>query len=273
MCLIIFLGAAGFVFYQGWTQFKVPRDSVGIVVSKTGGIAFDKPVTHDKFSWNWEFLLPTNAELKIFSVKPCSFDKTAKGILPSGEEYSRVYDGQASFAYELGFSLVLKAGTEQIAFLLKNQEIRTQEDLEKVLDRNAGILANLAAQKVLDGAISKRVTSFDGAQDTAKKAAGGAAASLKDKFTLEDMVLTKYSVPDIDLYNSAAASYADFIKSLKENAALAAQREAEESSRFKMTIQKMETLGETLKKYPELSDILKNSDNINKTLETIDSLR
>ena len=56
------------------------------------------------------------------------------------------------------------------------------------------------------------------------------------------------------------------------SARASAQREAEENSRFKTTMQKMESLGETLKKYPELSDMIKNSDNINKTLQTIDSI-
>ena len=86
------------------------------------------------------------------------------------------------------------------------------------------------------------------------------------------MTLKKYSVPDIALYKKAAASFEEYAKALSEIAAKNAQREVEENSRFKTTMQKMESLGETLKKYPELSDMIKSSDNINKTLQTIDSI-
>ena len=89
---------------------------------------------------------------------------------------------------------------------------------------------------------------------------------------IQSVTLKKFSVPDIALYKKAAASYEEYAKALSDAAAKNAQKEAEESSRFKATMQKMESLGETLKKYPELSDMIKNSDNINKTLQTIDSI-
>ncbi len=98
LCLIILLAAGGFAFYLGWSQFKVEPGNVGILVSKTSGTN-PVPITHDRFSWNWEFLIPTNASLLTFSPKPYTFEKVVGGVLPSGKEYEKVYGEAVDFSY------------------------------------------------------------------------------------------------------------------------------------------------------------------------------
>ena len=262
--LLILLAFAGFVFYTGWTQFKVDSGNVGIVVSKTGGVN-PNPITHDKFSWSWEFLLPTNARVVNFTPKTLSFQKSSSGLLPSGAEYSKVYNGEADFSYSFDFTIEAKASLDQICALLKAGEIKSQDDLEKFLERKAENFASLAAQKILSASLSGQEVDFSKAQSLAEEAA-------KDTSEIQAVTIKKFSVPDFALYKKAAASYEAYAKALSEAAAKNAQKEAEESSRFKTTMQKMESLGETLKKYPELYDMIKNSDNINKTLQTIDSI-
>ena len=271
MCLVILLGFSGFVFYTGWTQFKVPAGQVGIVVSKTSGIS-QTPVTNDKFSWSWEFLLPTNARLELFSPKTESFSQTVSGSLPSAKEYARIFNGEADFSYALEFSVEAKASLEQTRALLRDGDIKGQEDLDKVLARSAENFAALAAQKILTAALSDTGCAFEDAQKIAGQAAKDFSSEQGAKVQVAAVTLKKYSVPDIALYKKAAASYEEFAASMAISARASAQREAEENSRFKTTMQKMESLGETLKKYPELSDMIKNSDNINKTLQTIDSI-
>ena len=255
MCLIILLSFGGYVFYTGWTQFKVPSGNVGIVVSKTSGVNAN-PVTHDKFSWAWEFLLPTNARIECFSPKTENFQKAVHGFLPSGKEYAKVFNGGADFSYDFEFSVDAKASVEEICALLKDGDIQNQNDLDALLDRSAENFSSVAAQKILSAAVSSAEIDFAKAQEIAA----------------QSVTLKKYSVPDIALYKKAAASFEEYAKALSEIAAKNAQREVEENSRFKTTMQKMESLGETLKKYPELSDMIKSSDNINKTLQTIDSI-
>ena len=270
-CFVILLAFAGFVFYTGWTQFKVPVGDVGIVVSKTSGLNPD-PVTHDKFSWSWEFLLPTNASLIVFSPKVESFSKTFSGTLPSGAEYSKVFNGEADFSYKLDFCVEAKASVEQISALLKEGQIKSQAELDSFLERGAGNFCVLAGQKILSFALSSDSCDFEKAQSLADQSALDFSSRQKNSFDIVSCALKNFSVPDFALYKKAAASYEEYSKTLSEAALKAAQKEAEESSRFKTTIQKMESLGETLKKYPELSEMIKNSDNINKTLQTIDSI-
>lgn len=271
LSLVILLGFSGFVFYTGWTQFKVDSGNVGIVVSKTGGVN-PNPITHDKFSWSWEFLLPTNARVVNFVPKTLSFQKSSSGLLPSGGEYAKVFNGAADFSYAFDFSIDVKASIDEICALLKAGEIKSQDDLEKLLERKAENFASLASQKILSAALSSAGTDFSKAQSLVDDAAKEYSGAQKGSFEIQSVTLKKFSLPDIALYKKAAASYEEYAKALSDAAAKNAQKEAEESSRFKTTMQKMESLGETLKKYPELSDMIKNSDNINKTLQTIDSI-
>lgn len=272
LSLIILLAFGGYVFYTGWTQFKVESGNVGIVVSKTSGVNMT-PVTHDKFSWAWEFLLPTNASVVNFTPKTESFDKTVSGLLPSGKEYSSVFNGNADFSYSLEFVVDVKASVEQICDLLKSGDIKSQADLDSLLSRSAEKFASVAAQNILSAALSGQGVDFAKAQSLAEQSLKDFAASSNSKVDIQSVTVKKYSVPDIALYKKAAASYEEYAKTLSELAVKSAQKEAEEKSRFQTTMQKMESLGETLKKYPELSDMIKSSDNINKTLQTIDSIQ
>ncbi len=272
LCLLILLGFSGYVFYTGWTQFKVPAGQVGIVVSKTSGIDSNL-ATNDKFSWNWEFLLPTNARVAVFSPKTESFSKKVSGFLPSAKEYSKAFGGEADFSYSFEFSVDAKASVEQIRALLKAGDIKGQEDLDALLDRGAENFCSLAAQKILSAALSDQGADFSAAQKIAGQTAQEFSDAADAKFSVQTVTLKKYSVPDFALYKKAADSYQEYAKVLTDAARLSAQKEAEESSRFKTAMQKMESLGETLKKYPELSDMIKSSDNINKTLQTIDSIQ
>ena len=116
-CVFILAVFTGAVFYVGWTQFRVKPDTIGIVVSKTSGVD-EKPVLNGEFAWHWQFLLPTNATLKTFHIKPYSTQKTISGTLPSGEAYASIYNAQGlepnlltgviyAIATSIGFALAL----------------------------------------------------------------------------------------------------------------------------------------------------------------------
>lgn len=263
-CLLIILAAGAFAFYTGWSQFKVEPGNVGILFSKTSGVN-PAPITHDKFSWNWELLLPTNAKLMEFSQKPYTFEKKVEGVFPSGKEYAKVFNGAADFSYWYNFSITLSCTADQIMELVKSKEIASQEDLEKYLDRNAQIVCNNAAAALVEG-IFKNESSHN-ISAIIKSATDGCKNCDVDSATISSS-----SVPDVELYLRAKASYDDYIAKLEAAAQEAAKHEAEDASRFNTTIKKMESLGETLKKYPELSDVIKNSDNVTKVLDKIDSI-
>lgn len=274
-CLIIILCFAAFVFYTGWTQFKVPAGSVGILVSKTSGVK-EMPASNERFSWDWEWLLPTNAELKIFSQKAVNFEKSVAGVLPSGREYAAVFGDGLDFSYRFNFAVSVVPSEGDILRLVKEKKLSGEADLEKYFEDAAETAARQAVtdiiERILDSDESASIRGIvDGSRALAVTRDGGSSdgGNTDASFSLS---LKDYSLPDISLYRQAAESYVEYARQRQADAAESARKAEEETSRFNQTIRKMETLGDTLKKYPELSDILKNSDSINRTLQTIDSL-
>lgn len=131
--LALFSGA---VFYIGWTQFKIKPENIGVVISKTNGI--DKvPVENGKFSWHKQFLLPTNAQLKSFSIKPVNTLKTVSGAILS------IYGDNT---YSFDFTISLTVSPQVIPILLEENKISDSEDLSKYLTNAADTIAQLSAE-------------------------------------------------------------------------------------------------------------------------------
>ena len=147
-CVVILAVFTGVVFYTGWTQFKVKPDTIGIVVSKTNGVD-EKPVLNGEFSWHWQFLLPTNATLKTFHIKPFTVQKTITGTLPSGEAYASIYNAQGLFDYSFTFEISLTLSPEALVELMELNKITDDSDLETYLEGAAGTLAQHAASYIL----------------------------------------------------------------------------------------------------------------------------
>ena len=147
-CVFILAIFSGVIFYFGWTQFRVKPDTIGIVVSKTNGID-DKPVQNGEFAWHWQFLLPTNATLKTFHIKPVESVKTISGALPSGEAYAAIYGAEGLFNYSFTFNISLTVSPEAVVELMKLNKITDDSDLGAYLEGAAGTLAQHAANFIL----------------------------------------------------------------------------------------------------------------------------
>ena len=138
--LIIF---SAFVFFFGWTQYRVKPGEFGVVISKTNGID-ETPIQNGEFSWYWQFLLPTNAILKTFTVEPVFVTKQIKGTLPSGEFYAS-FNQKETFDYSFEFSMSLTVSEQNVITLLKENKITTQNDLSQYISNCADTIAQLAA--------------------------------------------------------------------------------------------------------------------------------
>jgi len=146
--LFILAVFSGVVFYIGWTQIRVKPGNIGVVISKTSGIS-EKPVINGEKSWYWEFLLPTNAELRQFSIEPVNTKKTVKGQLPSGEVYTAIYNSSDAFSYFFDFSLEVTISPESVIDLLLENKISSNDDLSEYLNKAADTIAQLAADYYL----------------------------------------------------------------------------------------------------------------------------
>ena len=150
-CLFILAVFTGAVFYIGWTQFRVKPDTMGVVVSKTSGVD-SKPVLNGEFAWHWQFLLPTNATLKIFQIKPVSLQKTVNGTLPSGEAYASIYGAQGLFDYSFTFDILLTLSPEAVVELMQENKVTDDKDLTEYLEGAGSTLTQKAANYILSRA-------------------------------------------------------------------------------------------------------------------------
>ena len=150
-CVFILAVFTGAVFYVGWTQFRVKPDTFGVVISKTSGVD-KKPVLNGQFAWHWQFLLPTNASLKIFQIKPLSVQKTVSGTLPSGEAYASIYGAQGLFDYSFTFDILLTLSPEAVVELMQQNKVTDDKDLTEYLEGAGSTLAQKAANYILSRA-------------------------------------------------------------------------------------------------------------------------
>lgn len=150
-CVIILAVFTGVVFFIGWTQFKVAPDTIGIVVSKTNGVE-EKPVVNGEFSWYWQFLLPTNATLKTFEIKPVTVQQKISGTLPSGEAYASIYNAPGLFDYSFTFEIQLTVSPEAVVQLIKLNKVTDDNSLSVYLEGVAKTLAQYASDYILNRA-------------------------------------------------------------------------------------------------------------------------
>ena len=148
VCVFILAVFTGVVFYIGWTQFRVKPNQMGIVISKTHGID-EKPVLNGEFAWHWQFLLPTNAEVRTFEIKPVNVEKTVTGTLPSGEAYAALYNADKLFDYSFSFDISLTVSPQSVVELVSLNKITNDSDLEAYLEGAAATLAQLASDYIL----------------------------------------------------------------------------------------------------------------------------
>lgn len=216
--IIIFIFALA-VFYIGWTQIKIRPNHIGVVVSKTGGVS-PKVAESGTFSWYWEFLLPTNAELRLYSVLPYHFTRKITGELPSAETYRAFSSFRPDFSYSADVSITVEISKKGIYELCKKNAISDQASLDHYMEKMADFLTE-EALKTLNAHYS----------DDAKPSQtpfyldSRTVFSNSDFYTQKDfseIEITEFSItnqhmPDADLYRAAKKSAVTFFSSQNFN--------------------------------------------------------
>ncbi|MBR5645511.1 MAG: hypothetical protein IKX23_02580 [Treponema sp.] len=139
ICFLILLIFGGFCFFKGWTTIRVDADKIGIVKSKLKGIR-EEPVENGKFSWYWDFLIPTNAKLIKFSIAPVSTNKTI-----SGKSSGSGINSNFSFTYSISVSY----SAQNVLDMIKDNIISSQDDLEKYIQNAVDAICQQASNHIL----------------------------------------------------------------------------------------------------------------------------
>jgi len=263
----ILIIALGFAFYLGWSQFKVAPGSCGVLVSKTSGVS-STPIMPGKFSWNWEFLLPTNAQLKVFSVEPKTIKKNVSGSLPSSEIYSNQISEKPNFSYDFEYEINLSYTPSKIVSLVKESSLKNNDDLNTLLDTQAQKIASDLTEMIFvelekDSSIVSNIQSFVDSY-VKKTSADYSIVSINAKVN---------KIPDIKLYRIAKDSFEKYQAEVEKALAEKAATQAADISSYDASMIKLDKLGAILKKYPELVEIFKSTGNVSSILEQVNSIR
>ena len=243
LIILILFGAA--VFYLGWVQFDVPIGNYGLMLSKTSGV-YPELIHSGKFLWRWERLLPTNTQLRLFSLDPVVQTDTFSSSLPSAQLYATKLEGNPDFTYTITVESTGKIQPQDLIPLVEQHNLQDQEALEKLIrdeihQFNVAVTAYLLEETQNDttGLRIQTVTTQELVEATA----------FTERAPWLEIVSTdirNVKMPDASLYLTAKNAY---LNSIIEGTG---SQEITESNNFTALV----NLGEILTKYPALVEFM-----------------
>lgn len=263
--LLLLVAACAAAFFVGYSPMHVPHDTVGVLVSKTSGVS-EKPIEAGKFQWNWQLLLPTNAKIRSFSVKPYTYSKIKNGDLPGAEVYSEMFSNKPSFKYSFNLNFELKCQPQEFVKLVKESDILNDSDLRakyeaiaeeivsKITDKIFAQFTNAGDKKLVDFEAIKQdiITEYENLD-----------------FSIASLNISDIKIPDIDIYKTARNMYAKHMSEIEAELEKLTAAQAKDISDNTKSISKLEKFGKVIKENPELAELLKSSKDLSDTLKTI----
>jgi len=267
--IIILLLFCGVVFYFGWVQFAVPMGNCGILISKTSGIR-QEPIISGQFAWCWERLIPTNTELRIFSLEGVSLKDTISATLPSGGTYSSFLSGNPDFSYSITMETSARIKPESLVKLVEQEDLKTQEDLERAIKAQIRQFNASAVEFILQNAQKNSSETITLKPLSTQELIEGTSG----KTGFEDIEIlfseaSNVKIPDMTLYQYAKNLYMEKTEDSEPNPASTLSSSISNPKNEK--IESLSQLGELLTAYPALADYLNsNIDNLEKALSVIE---
>ncbi|MBO4385996.1 MAG: hypothetical protein J5817_03165 [Treponema sp.] len=269
--VIVILIACAAIFFIGWVQFLVKPGYCGVLTSKTSGIHKEALVS-GKFAWRWEKLLPTNAQVHLFSLSPYKSRQSEEGVLPSGELYASKLDGNAVFSYKFDMDISLELSPENIHALFSANKIASQDDLNSWFNSKAKLVSAAVADRVIKQKTGESPLKKVVFSDAELSSLSAELSSELEGGKISSVDISSAKIPDFELYNMAKNSYSAYQKELdaklKELASAQAKTLAEENR----SMQQLEKFANLLKEYPQLESLAK-SDNFSQIINALNTAR
>ena len=259
--LIFIILLAGTVLYFGWV--KVPENSYGVFFSTITG--YDKNILETgNFYFRWQKLIPKNSNTYIINNSFRKRDITIKGLLPSGDVYSQVLQGNPNFSYSVSIAVTYSINKDFVKEYVKGKEANALSDqtgIDNFFNQTDKSIQSLIKNYIEIGFL----TNLQGTQSNANIELNTFSSEmLKEKIlaNISGIIISELSVidryfPDINLYRVAAKQYTEISNDRKrillEAELKTASKDAELARRFE-TLQKY---GELLDKYPILIEYFK----------------
>jgi hypothetical protein len=252
--LVFLLIIGGAVFFLGWTQSSVPPGSWGVLRSKTHGT--DSTVIREgNIRWVWYKLIPRNVTIVVFNLTEVTIPIEITGALPSGDIYSAMAGLRSDFSYNLSASVSFKLKGESLPALVEQENLLSQEDLEKYITKLKGEIENHA--RGLLWVYGERESVLREAQQT------GTIRVLETELLsafpdIEDFNCTVKTLrfPDFLLYEELRSLYRDYLAAQRSDLRGDITVLAAETVQNRRRFDELTNYGELLTKYPILLQYL-----------------
>lgn len=254
LLFLVVLGIAGF--FLGWAQLTVPPGSFGVMRSKTHGL--DAQVIRDgEFRWIWYKLIPTNAEISVYTIDQVRRPIRSSGSLPSGQIFAELAGIEADFSWEITGELSFNIRPDALPEFTARHHVndnaglrRAEEDLavrieQLVIDRLRTLVNNENDELIESLLIAGTIPELE--------------REIQRAFPeIENLNSTIRTIryPDFVLYRSLRELYRQYID--WQNFILSDDilREAERRIQTRMRMEELRLYGELLTRFPVLLDFL-----------------
>ncbi len=263
--LLLLILLAGALFYIGWMQYRIDRNEIGVVHTKTVGY-LDAPVIPGEFYWTPWRLIPRNVTLITIPAAPNTLRISHKGTLPSGELYSYYLQGHPDFTYSLDMTVTFSIKSDHAVDLVKHEDLST-ETYQAWLDRKRTTIR----QRSMELLLGHIIASADALQAEDRADSFLDASTLRGDLeahlpgiTIQSLVIDSLTLPDLSLYVQARESYYRALTAQQQTLEDALEEFSTDRAELEMYLQKLEKYGRLFTQYPALLDYLE--------LHSLDSL-
>ena len=255
---LIVLACAASVFFFGWTQFSVPAGKYGVMLSKSGGY-YPQAIMPGNFTWRWERIVPTNAQILVFDLTPRQVNYTADGSLPSADRYGKVLNTKDDFSWGFGMDALVTLKPEQLVPVVEKNTIQTQEALESYIDSHIrAILQTIMyryVSELVDNPYEYQQVKTD-YHTLSEKIKDELTKAIGQDFAVEAVTLTKLTIPDIHTYKIAEQAYNQYEQQREMLLAETAAKEAQYAASEQFQIDRLTKWGDFLAKYPHIIELI-----------------
>ena len=255
---LIVLACAAAVFFFGWTQFSVPAGKYGVMLSKSGGY-YPQAIMPGNFTWRWERIVPTNAQILVFDLTPRQVNYTADGTLPSADRYAKVLNTKDDFSWSFGMDTLVTLKPGQLVSIVEKNTIQTQEALESYIDSHIQAMLQTIMYRYVSELIDNPYEYQQIKTDyhiLSEKIKGELAKTAGQDFSVEAVTLTKLTIPDIHTYKIAEQAYNTYEQQREMLLAETAAKEAQYSASEQFQIDRLTKWGDFLAKYPHIIELI-----------------
>ncbi|MDR0474311.1 MAG: hypothetical protein LBH43_11650 [Treponema sp.] len=256
--LIILLILAGAGLYFGWAQAKVPPGSYGVLRTKTHGT--DPDIIRDgEFRWIWYKLIPTNAELLVFTPRRINRPFNFIGTLPSGRHYAALAGINTDFSWEVKGSFSFSVKPESLPSLAEKENLADEGAFTALEDRFAGSIEDFITRYLYSLAEDEpEMENVFDSRSFSELGAGLEAAFPQAFPQIEGFECTigTAAPPDFELYRAVKALSEDYMSRIKQVLSNDVLKEAEARVNQRIRLDELAQYGEILTKYPILLQYL-----------------